>query len=358
MKAFIVAGVLLGVVLLGVFVLFFYRIGKPVAAEKSDSYYYHAWKNKIVYSPMGNWFELGYLETEADPATFEVLAREYGRDKNAVYWQGRRQTADRATFVVDADWIPKDAYQVYYDPKKYDGQLAIVPDADPSSYQRYRPGPPAEKEIPIWSVDKNNFYLNHQRVNVDRSTFRVLNITLACDTNFLYTVLRPANGGVEFTSYPRPSGRLRVLNEVYLQVGNTIVHSSWQEHFATAEFEAVRSLGWLDQMNVVVNENQLLHYGKLVNNIEISTVTLLDRNFLKDQHHVFYHHEEIPEADPATFEIVFEDYSRDAHRVFFKNQKLEGASAQSFTYKFNTGLATDGTRFYKDGQRVSPPTQY
>lgn len=349
------AGILLGVAAVGAVVLSLYRIGEPIAPEKSDSYYRHAWKNKIVFSPMGNWFELGYVETTADPTTFEVLTREYGRDKDFIYWQGHQQPADRNTFTVDADWIAKDAAHVYYDPKKFDGHLAVLPGADPATFQRYRVAGMDRSQI--WCMDKNHFYLNHQQVAVDRATFRVLNGTLACDSAALYTVLLTAAGDYEFQSHPRPPGEIRVLNSVYLQAGSHLVHASWKEKFALAAFDAVDTLRWINELTVVVNERQLLYAGRLVPGIDIASASVIEPDFLKDKHHVFFKHQQITGADPATFEIIFSDYSRDAHHAFFQHQKLEGVDVRAFTYQFNTGLATDGTRYFKDGKPVQSPAQ-
>ena len=58
-----------------------------VDEDKSDSYYYSYDKQQIRYSPMGNWFELGNTLIEgADVETFEVLARDFAKDKNNIYF--------------------------------------------------------------------------------------------------------------------------------------------------------------------------------------------------------------------------------------------------------------------------------
>ena len=60
----------------------------PVNKELSDSYYYSYNTKKIRYSPMGNWFSLGNsLIEQADVDTFEVLSRDFARDKNHIYFR-------------------------------------------------------------------------------------------------------------------------------------------------------------------------------------------------------------------------------------------------------------------------------
>jgi hypothetical protein len=350
LKVFVFAGVVLGIALIGAAVLYLYRIGDPVNPNLSNDYYHHAWKKIIVFSPMGNWFELGYHETDADPLTFQVIEREFGKDKNAVYWQGRKQTADVHTFRLE-DGIPKDAQHVYFDAKDYTWQLSIVAGADPTTYQRYPL--PIKGDYTNWGVDKNSFFLEGQRVAVDRATFRILNRTLAVDTAAVYAILRPTETmRVEIKSHRRPAGTATVLNELYAQIGQTLVHSSWRTPYSEIAFEAIRDLQWLNAENVIVNGKHFVQLGESVANVDVASVEIIDHDFMKDQQRVFFRAKEIPGADPATFTIVFEYYSRDKNFVYFQNQKLEGAVPSTFVYQFNTGLGTDGTRYYRDGVPV------
>jgi DKNYY family len=147
---------------------FFYRIGKPVNGKLSDAYYHHAWKKKVVYSPMGNWFELGYHETEADPATFTVIAKEYGKDAQFVYWKGRKQDVDQLTFEVSEEQIPRDGEHVYFEPD-YENALTVIADADPKTYRQYKEGSTAWYQY--WHQDKNYFFVDGKKLAVDRNTF-------------------------------------------------------------------------------------------------------------------------------------------------------------------------------------------
>lgn len=58
-------------------------VGDLVDPTKSPSYFLN--KGEIYYSPMGNWFELGYTKCDTDPNTFEVLAENFAKDKHSIF---------------------------------------------------------------------------------------------------------------------------------------------------------------------------------------------------------------------------------------------------------------------------------
>lgn len=78
---------------------------------------------------MGNWFELGYTELEADPETFTVLSREFAKDKQQVYWKDHVQNVDHTSFTIDEQGTPRDAQHVYYH-YDYGDSLYVIKNAD------------------------------------------------------------------------------------------------------------------------------------------------------------------------------------------------------------------------------------
>ncbi|MEY3784065.1 MAG: hypothetical protein RLZZ230_387 [Candidatus Parcubacteria bacterium] len=68
--------------------MLFGNFNKAVDQEKSDNYYFSFFKKNVHYKPMGNSFELGDTKLEnADVKTFEVLSRDYAKDKNNAYYR-------------------------------------------------------------------------------------------------------------------------------------------------------------------------------------------------------------------------------------------------------------------------------
>lgn len=328
---------------------FFYRIGKPVNAELSDAYYYHAWKKKIVYSPMGNWFELGYYETDADPASFVVLANDYGKDHQSVYWKGLKQAVDYATFFVDAERIPKDSGHVYYD-KHYKGNLQIIEGADPQSYRLYKEGSSAYYQY--WYQDLHSFYIEGKKLNVDGKTFVRINTTLAFDTNYVYAIITNDTNTEVVQKLKRPDGEAQSISENYVRIGNKVLHSNWKNPFSIVEFNYIDSVRLLNERTLVVN-GQLIRDGLLIPGADVATWQELGRDHFKDKMSIYFDNLKIEGADPLTFEVVFEDYGKDKRNVFYKNKILSGAKASSFMYQYNTGIATDGELLFKDGVVIS-----
>jgi hypothetical protein len=327
-------------------------MGKPVNETLSNAYYHHAWKNKIIYSPMGNWFELGYRELEADASSFTVLSKEFGKDENSVFWKDKIQHVDYATFKIDAG-VPKDATHVYYD-FGYGNSLLVIETADPDSYEPYQLN--AELYYYRWGRDKNSYFLTGRKIDVDRNSFTILNRTLAVDTSNIYTIKinrlksMDSPGAIQVIKQAlKPAGSLTIISDNYLQVGNTIFLSNWKNDFAWVPFDQIRSVKNIDERNIVVNETTLISDGELMEDIDISSFEVINRDYLKDRHEVFYDRKKIPFADPATFTPVYEDYSKDSHRVFYQNKVLTGANPITFTYNYSTGIATDGTLNFKDG---------
>ena len=55
-------------------------LGNHVEKDVSDSFYYNKSKTDVIYSPMGNWFELESTKIGADVESFKVLGRHLAKD--------------------------------------------------------------------------------------------------------------------------------------------------------------------------------------------------------------------------------------------------------------------------------------
>lgn len=331
------------------------RLGKPVNETLSDSYYYHATKNLIIYSPMGNTFELGYFEMEADSASFVVVARDFGKDNQSVYWKGHRTQADPVSFVVDSNHIPKDKLHVYF-PDKYATSIFVIDGADPATYQM----------LPIlndrfynyWAVDATSFFLDGRKVEVDRASFVRLSASIAKDTSFVYSIepsdsisVGSPGATILVRREKKPEGEPIVINESHVQFGNSIIYVGWKNKFALLEFDKINSIRFVDERNIWV-DNILVSDGKKKEGVDEASLEIIRKDFFKDKSSVYYDGEKITLANPQTFEVVYEDYSKDNQYVFYKLEVLEGVNPNTFTYKFASGIATDGKLKYRDGQLV------
>ncbi|MCU0420499.1 MAG: DKNYY domain-containing protein, partial [Cyclobacteriaceae bacterium] len=254
MKYFLIALVLLAVAVWAL-IRFLHRIGEPVNAAASDSYYHHARKKIIVYSPMGNWFELGYHESTADPATFQVLSRDYGKDDKTVFWRGHAQRVDYATFRIDEHKIPKDDFRVY-DDDHYQPELRVIEGADPKTFRPLTL--PEDRYDHRWYRDDKAIYAAGKRMDVDATTFQRLNETLALDASHVYVItrnpLRLGSGSVSLSAKAaNPGGPALRLNDTYAQIGHAIAHANWIRPFSLVFFQSIDSVRVLDERNLAVN---------------------------------------------------------------------------------------------------------
>ncbi|NOS93858.1 MAG: hypothetical protein HOP30_18225 [Cyclobacteriaceae bacterium] len=358
MKIFMLIIALFGIFIIVSVFLFFYRIGKPVNLAASDSYYHHAWKNKIIYSPMGNWFELGYTITDADPTTFTVLNREFGKDKEAIFWKGIKQSVDYATFVIDDDGIAKDVNHVYYF-RSFGGELTVVAGADPKTYQP--DSLPNETSGQKWHRDHQSVFLYGKRIDADGKTFSRINETLAYDSLSLYSIVtnyQSGSGTAEDHTHvirlnQKPTDTPIAINRNYARMGNAVLLSNWKTDFVMLSFDAIDTIQVVDERNIIVN-TQLVSDGKLMSAVDVNSLQIIDRDFMKDQNAVYYEKELIANADATSFEVVSEFYSKDKQHVFYKNILLPNVNPKSFTIDYGSNIATDGKISFKDGVVVNP----
>ncbi|HPH46306.1 MAG TPA: DKNYY domain-containing protein [Chryseolinea sp.] len=338
---------------------FFLRVGKPVNAALSDSYYHHAWKNKIIYSPMGNWFELGYEETNADPQTFTVLAQNYGKDNKSVFWRGFEQAVDYASFYVDEHGTPKDNFKVYYD-DHYQDSLLIVKGADPKTYRPYTLT--TDQYAQAWYRDDYLFFVEGEKVDVDAKTFKRINNSLGIDSQAVYSIVRnelmsSGPGAVIVTKRAvNPGGVIQALSTDYGRVGNSIILSNWKNDFAMLTFKTIDSVVVINERNLSV-DGVLVSDGKIIPEFDVRTFEEIDRDHFKDKAHIYYDGLLISDADVNTFKVLSEEYAKDAKHAFYKNKILSGVNTATFNFAFNTEIASDGNLSFKDGELIEKKGQ-
>lgn len=351
MKILLIGSLLL-LVLVAMLFLFFYRIGKPIDDKISRSYFHHAWKRKIVYAPMGNWFELDYQELNADIPKFLVLSEDFAKDAISVFFKGRKQVANASSFYVDEFRIPKDKNYVYRI-ANLDTAIEIVKGADPHTYVLM-----AEEDKtyvdPLYR-DSAHYFFYGEQLEVDYASFVRLNETIFIDQQFLYTLIQSKDKTMEANKIVRkdgrPAGLARAINQHYAQIGNTIVLSNWKNELAIQSFRVIDSITVIDPRNIVV-DNQWLSDGILLAGVDAATVEIIDRDYVKDKTNVFYNGQPIASADASSFEVIFEAYSKDRNRVYYNGKELAGAKPTNFTYDYTNETATDGMTTYREGVAI------
>lgn len=360
MKTFVILVVLIAGIGIGIAVLvkyYIFRLGKAVNKEISNSYYYHSKKDIVVYSPDGNWFELGYVEMKADKNSFMPIADEFGKDKSAVFWRGIIQDVDYTTFSVDEDFIARDSMRVYSS-IGYGEQLMVIEGANPKTYHLFDTG--VDSWNRYWNRDDGHYFYIDRMIDADYNTFKRINNTLAIDTNSIYVItsenpsdgLQSKNIQAAAKKHINPQGEVKVLNGDYALIGHSVVLSNWKTEFAIIPFHSIDTMRVIDERNIIVN-NQLISDGKVYDKIDVATFKAFHRDYFNDKNNVYYDGQQIEGANVETFEVVFEEYSKDGQHVYYKTEIVAKASPTSFKYDYATGKGKDGDLNFKDGKLVA-----
>lgn len=354
MKVFLI---ILAIIVLGFLGIryFLFRIGDPVNSKVSDSYFYHYRKNLIVHSPMGNWFELGYFESEADVESFQPINRDFGKDKQDVFWKGRKQAVDYATFQVDASGIIKDKNHVYTTNGKEYNFLGIIEGADPKSYKVLDPSLPDHK-LRDWFRDEHAVFYRSKKIQGDPATFKPLNDAIAVDANYIYSIIHQRGDGMYalevdevIRKHKRIEGEINVINDSYVQIGNVLVSAFTKDEFTLHTFETIKSARSVDYFTVVVNDT-LIYKGIECPEIDVESFESLSYGYSKDRKNVYYESKKIIGAVISSFEILSPDYAKDNKNVFYKNAVVEKADPKTFKRTSENGVWEDGKNKFRNGK--------
>jgi len=306
-------------------VLFSCNPGRYVDKGKSNSYF-KSRLGLLYYSPGGNWFGEGINRCRADKKTFEVVSRDIARDQNSIYYCGYRQNVDYETFYIDSQGIARDSDFVY----KYDlWLLKPIAGIDAGSFEYLD----VDTFYHTWSRDKNYYYMNHKKIDVDYNTFTFLNTHFSTDKDSLYAELR----GWKFISVKEFSSDLSVINSEYIHDSNTLYYVSTfkRVELRTNHFSSFDTIRIVDNDVICVND-KVIYYGIVFKSTEVDAYTfeLYDPNVIsfysKDKNHVYYREEIVAEANPATYVPLAFGFGKDDKHVYHETHILEGVDAKSF----------------------------
>ncbi|WP_163401379.1 DKNYY domain-containing protein [Flavobacterium fluviatile] len=357
MKVFLI---ILAIIVLGFLGIryFLFRIGDPVNSKVSDSYFYHYRKNLIVHSPMGNWFELGYFESDADVESFQPINRDFGKDKEHIFWKGRKQDVDYVTFDVDDSGIIKDKNHVYTTNGKEYNFLGIIEGADPESYQLLDQSLPDHKRI-SWFKDSNAVFYRSKKTEGDPATFKPLNDGIAVDANFIYSIINDRGEGMYahdvdevIRKHKRMEGEIKVINDTYVQIGNAVVSAFTKDEFTIHTFETIKNTKEIDYFTVVVNDT-LIYKGTEYPEIDIESFESLDYGYCKDKANLYYNGKKIIGVSFSGFEIIAPDYSKDDQHVYYKDAVVKNANPKTFKRTSENDVWEDGTNKFRNGKIIN-----
>jgi hypothetical protein len=328
----------------------------PVNEELSDNYYYNKNKSAIHYSPMGNWFELGNTKMDADVESFEVLSRDYGKDKNRIYFKANDITdeVDYASFRVK-DRYAFDQEHVYraYDHMPYNFSedsspketLLIIEGAKPASFENINYD---------WNKDDKLYFYNCKAVDVDYASFEILNEVCSKDKNRVYL-----HRSDEIIASSIDVASVKAINEHY------IADKDWLYFFQSWEEESEKALIKIplkdpESIKILKHDYMLVDDGVYYKNVlmpmaDRATFKLWEDSYYGvDKNHVYYCEMPIEGADLETFHVFkYQAYTKDKNNAYFSGKIMEGVDLESFGPKEGGGLFKDKNHIYRGDEIVS-----
>lgn len=308
----------------------------PVDESISDSYYYSKSGNDVCYSRMGNWFELGNSKLNADVESFEVIAREFAKDKDHLYFRDKviDKEADMASFeVAKGDYYCYDKDHVYvpfeYLPhefssryQKKDSQLLVVEKADPKTF----------KKIDFqWSKDDRHYFYYYHPVDIDYPTFEILNKNFAKDKGRVY-LLKSFELLAVSTIDPTSA---TAWNERYIaDKDNVYDFREYQDGKVVDSLVAISYKGGdfkIIEKDYLLFDDKVVYDGFEIENADVATFQFVKGYYAKDKDQVYCGGKAIEGADPDTFEVFeYLIYSKDKNHVYFDGKILKEADVASF----------------------------
>lgn len=329
-------------------------LGEPVQKEISDSYYYTKKGDGIIFSQMGNWFELGKMRIEdADVNTFEVISMYVAKDARNAYYHGTKMDieVDIPTFRVKPDNLimnhyPVDKNHVYYFPET--DIASILPEADPETF--------IQTDL-SWGMDKDRVYFINKITPLHRNSFEVLNNDFCRDDSTMYAYsynfgLTPIDA--EVSKLQKVDDRL-VHDDKFLYAKTPADPSADQDNVVhVIPFEDISSFKRLNEMYFEL-DLQVFYYGSLLKGIKAPAYEHQEYSYIKSDSLVYYAGQLIEGADAATFEYVARYYSKDKNHVYYMNRIQQGADAKSFHAAENRYYFKDNTKYFDAGKEIEKP---
>ncbi len=308
-------------------------LGEPVDKAVSDNFYFDKSESDIIYSPMGNWFELGETALNAHSESFEVLNAYLGKDKQHSYykWYTIPPTEiDHKTFDASySDWmwhVGMDQHRVYaFDDDVIDGEwqliMQVIEGADPETYEQ------VDYE---WSRDKNNHFYRFRMIAVLHDSFEVINETFARDRDSVYLYYQN-----RFERIDAESDSFRQIDRYYAMDSRHIYF--FQDYAFGKKIERLEKIKYRESNSIKVLEDNFLlvddlvfYRGTLIEGANRAKLNVISGDFAKDDEHVYYGSIKIDGADPETFKYDDEIFGyKDKFRIYDTNELDKRTSNQN-----------------------------
>ena len=343
----------------------------------------------------------------ADKNSFEVLGNYIAKDKNNVYYKGRKmENVDSASIKTFGNFIGKDKNRVFYITGNED-----IKDADASSFEIMGDTYYFRDKNNIFVIKYSNDFPDGEGFiklpNIDRNSFITLSEEIGKDKNGVYYIDEKINGinpnkvkviekigqdnyilqsennyYLTFNSnsdlYDRKNDKIEAkkINNLnidfstfkYFGIFNYYKDKNSFYYHSDNDFKKIKSgidVGSAEkvlELNDFVKDKNNLYYfsnGKIekINlNIDVNSLVFLDNNnssyssYIKDRNNVYFVDNKngkvriVKNADKNTFQIVNGNYGVDGKNVYYNGEKLDSVGIE--------GLKIFDDNYLKDNKNV------
>jgi len=343
----------------------------------------------------------------ADKNSFEVLGNYIAKDKNNVYYNGKKmENVDSKSFKNFGNFIGKDKNRVFYITGNED-----IKDADAESFEimgdtRYfrdknnifvikysNDFPDGEGFIKLPNIDRNSFitlseefgkdkngiyYIGEKINGINPNNIRVIeemgqdNYILQSENNYYLTfnsnsdlydrkndkieAKKINNLNIDFSTFKY----FGILN--YYKDKNSFYYRSDNDLKKIKSEIDVKSADKVLELNDFVKDKNNLYYfsngkiNKINLNIDVNSLVFLDNNnssyssYIKDRNNVYFVDNKngkvkiVKNADKNTFQIVNGNYGVDGKNVYYNGEKLDSVGIE--------GLKIFDDNYLKDNKNV------
>ena len=343
----------------------------------------------------------------ADKNSFEVLGNYIAKDKNNVYYKGRKmENVDSASIKTFGNFIGKDKNRVFYITGNED-----IKDADAKSFEIMGDTRYFRDKNNIFVIKYSNDFPDGQGFiklpNIDRNSFITLSEEFGKDKNGIYYIGEKINGinpnnvrvieemgqdnyilqsennyYLTFNSnsnlYDRKNDKIEVkkINNLnidfstfkyfgilnYYKDKNSFYYRSDNDLKKIKSEIDVKSADKVLELNDFVKDKNNLYYfsngkiNKINLNIDVNSLVFLDNNsssyssYIKDRNNVYFVDNKngkvriVKNADKNTFQIVNGNYGVDRENVYYDGEKLDSVGIE--------GLKIFDDNYLKDNKNV------
>ena len=343
----------------------------------------------------------------ADKNSFEVLGNYIAKDKNNVYYKGRKmENVDSASIKTFGNFIGKDKNRVFYITGNED-----IKDADAESFEIMGDTYYFRDKNNIFVIKYSNDFPDGEGFiklpNIDRNSFITLSEEIGKDKNGVYYIDEKINGinpnkvkviekigqdnyilqsennyYLTFNSnsdlYDRKNDKIEAkkINNLnidfstfkYFGIFNYYKDKNSFYYHSDNDFKKIKSgidVGSAEkvlELNDFVKDKNNLYYfsnGKIekINlNIDVNSLVFLDNNnssyssYIKDRNNVYFVDNKngkvriVKNADKNTFQIVNGNYGVDGKNVYYNGEKLDSVGIE--------GLKIFDDNYLKDNKNV------